>query len=58
MRFGCVSTVSALLEAGANVNVVNAHGLVPLHFAVVGGHKMIIEMLLFHGADFDAGCCN
>ena len=30
-------------------------GFVPLHFASLGGHRMVVQFLLEHGATVDAG---
>lgn len=51
---GNVDTVKSLLSRGVNVNVRDVYGQVPLHHAVVKGHKKIVELLIHKGANIDA----
>jgi len=49
---GLLGTMQALIEAGANVNVLSAdRRSTPLHFAAGMGHLPCVEVLLRHGAD-------
>ena len=43
--------IRLLLEAGADVNGTDDHGLVPLHYAVHFGDEDYVALLLAHGAD-------
>ncbi len=43
-----------LLDAGAQVNVVQADDFTPLHEAAQNGQREMVELLLAHGADRDA----
>ncbi|XP_072155100.1 uncharacterized protein [Bemisia tabaci] len=49
--YGSKATVACLIDAGANVNSMNAYGTTPLHDAVNRGDREIVEELLKHGAD-------
>lgn len=42
------------LGPGTDFNAPQAHGLVPLHWAVQGGKSGLLEYLLAHGADVNA----
>ena len=44
----------ALLRAGAKAQVVNRHGVTPLHLAATNGNAAMIEQLLAAGADANA----
>lgn len=50
VRSDSISTVQALVENGAMVNVVDREGLTPLHMAVRHGNFEIVEYLLDKGA--------
>ncbi len=50
-RQGHETAVKALLDAGANVNQVNAEGTSPLLIAVINGHFDLAVELLDNGAD-------
>jgi ankyrin repeat protein len=50
-NMGDVETLARLLDAGANVNDLDAQGQTPLHAAVRAGQVPAIEWLLAHGAD-------
>lgn len=43
--------VNILLEAGADVNMANAHGNTPLFVAAQNGHDVVVITLLQAGAD-------
>jgi ankyrin repeat protein len=43
-----------LFDAGAAVDTRDNRGETPLHWAIQGGHKQIVEWLLDHGADIHA----
>lgn len=43
-----------LIEAGANVNAVQADGITPLMGAAQNGNLQIVQLLLEHGADVNA----
>ena len=49
-----LATVKALVEAGANVNVLNANSWTPLHYSVQKGFPDITKYLIEHGADINA----
>jgi ankyrin repeat protein len=51
-----METVKLLLEAGADVNAVQAGGFTPLHQAAAAGKLDMIALLLEHGARRDARC--
>ena len=42
-----------LIEAGANLNEPNAHGLIPLHLAVQNGFNEMTSLLVQNGADLN-----
>jgi ankyrin repeat protein len=48
---GCIASVRALLEAGANVQDNDIHGYTSLHYAAKGGYCRIAALLLQHGED-------
>ena len=48
--WGHPDAVSALLDAGADVNIENDDGLTPLFFAVRKGHTQVVQVLLDRGA--------
>ncbi|KAK7485627.1 hypothetical protein BaRGS_00023076 [Batillaria attramentaria] len=52
--FGHAKVVSVLLEAGADVNVINSTGDTPLHRAAYTGREDVVGLLLEHGADITA----
>jgi hypothetical protein len=57
---GDVRAVYARIQAGADVNGVDAAGFTPLHRAAAGGNTHVLELLLGAGADVNprdaAGC--
>eukprot|EP00050_Salpingoeca_kvevrii_P021195 m.107624 g.107624 ORF g.107624 m.107624 type:complete len:155 (-) comp9226_c0_seq8:278-742(-) len=49
---GNAELVTQLLQTGANINRPGGHAKnSPLHFAAIGGHGAVVELLLAHGAD-------
>lgn len=52
-RVGSVETTRLLVEAGADINAVDRHGLTPLHKAVQGGQKSVIDSLLDNGVNIN-----
>ena len=42
-----------LIEAEADINTRNAHGLVPLHLAAQNGHLVLSQILVQAGTDLD-----
>lgn len=51
---GCIDTVTALIQAGAPVNIVGElhhEDASPLRAAIDGGHVQVVELLLKNGAD-------
>ena len=48
---GQVSKVRALLERGAEINVVDGKGNTPLHLAARNGHELFVLELLGRNAD-------
>jgi hypothetical protein len=53
-RFGAVSALRSLLDAGAKVDMANAKGATPLHFAVKHGNEECAEILLKAGAALES----
>jgi ankyrin repeat protein len=55
VRAGDAAVVERLLrENGQGINELDGHGHTPLHWAVFGGYKEIVQLLLAHGADPNA----
>ena len=52
--FGAANSLKALLEAGADVALVDAQGGIALHSAVVGGSVAVISLLLNAGSNIEA----
>ncbi len=52
---GSLEEVKAFLNNGENVDVKDKHGMTPLYYAAVNGHKNVCEYLISQGADVDAG---
>ena len=50
--------VKALLNAGADPNITNQHGMTPLFSASINGHAELITELLKKGADVNIQCNN
>lgn len=50
---GNIEEVKEILATGENINVRDAIGLSPLHYAVKSNRKDIVELLLENGADID-----
>jgi len=48
---GARAIVEALLEKGADINLLNGQGFAPLHVAFGAGHPAIAEFLLSRGAN-------
>ena len=49
---GCLSSVEAIISAGANVNATDRiHENTPLHWAAIGGDISILDVLFRSGAD-------
>jgi ankyrin repeat protein len=48
-----LSNVTALLQAGADVNTEDENGSSPLHYAAYKGHANVVALLLTHGAYID-----
>mmetsp|Transcript_78493 Transcript_78493/g.138211 ORF Transcript_78493/g.138211 Transcript_78493/m.138211 type:complete len:485 (+) Transcript_78493:89-1543(+) len=53
-RVGRVAEVQRLLKAGAGVNLPDEHGWTPLHWAAIGCHLDVTQVLIQFGADLDA----
>lgn len=51
---GNLARVKQLLGEGADVNAKDNSGLTPLHFAVIGGHEDVFELLISKGANVDS----
>lgn len=51
---GDLEEVKKLLEAGADINIVDAKGWTPLHDAVIQGHTAIVKLLIAAGANVNA----
>ena len=49
------SVAERLIERGAKVNIVDRHGLTPLHHAVTQGNTTLVQALLEKGASTSAG---
>lgn len=49
-------SVKLLLEAGCNPNINPVSGISPLHLAVQKHDKILVQMLVDHGADVNAMC--
>ncbi len=48
------AVLTALIEAGAQVNAGNDYGYLPLHYAVMAGQDKNVALLIEAGADIDA----
>jgi ankyrin repeat protein len=53
VKNGDEAIVRLLIACGAGVNKPDQEGAMPLHFAVLGGHKVITELLISAGADIN-----
>lgn len=53
---GDVQIVAALLNAGADPNIIGEDGATPIHHAASHGHCEIIRLLLAHGASPEIAC--
>ena len=52
---GNIEAINALMNAGANPNIVHANGLICIHFAVLGDRsKETLQALINHGIDVNA----
>jgi ankyrin repeat protein/beta-lactamase regulating signal transducer with metallopeptidase domain len=51
---GDLPTVKSFVGQGVSVNMKDIKGFIPLHHAVVGGHRDVVEFLIAKGADVDA----
>jgi uncharacterized protein len=51
---GEVRTVYRCLVSGVDVNGCDPDGITPLHRACGGGHTLVVELLIDHGADVNA----
>jgi ankyrin repeat protein len=52
-RKGHLENVTALIDAGADINIVNAEGIVPIQWAAENGHTQVVEALVEAGASLD-----
>ena len=50
---GYVEIVRFLLDAGADVNKMDKHGMTPLHEALKSGHDEVAEVLKSHGGEIN-----
>lgn len=50
--------MSYLIRHGASVNITDAMGMTPLHYAVLGGSLVCISLLVANGAALNAQSCN
>ena len=56
---GNIEAVKQAIADGADVNAKNdEHGMIPLHYAALDGHKEIVELLIANGADVNAKKAN
>ncbi|OEJ14463.1 hypothetical protein BFL38_06435 [Brachyspira hampsonii] len=54
VQIGNADVVAALIERGANVNVINDRGVSPLHTAIIKNQpEEVIKILLDNGADYN-----
>lgn len=53
-QMGDIAHAITLLQAGADVNYVDAAGYLPIHYACKDGHRDLVHLLLQHGSDFNA----
>ena len=54
--YGLTEIANALIEAGADLNLVNADNFTPLCNAAAWGHTEVVTILLDAGADLSAKC--
>jgi pectate lyase len=47
---GDIAKVKAFIQDGVDVNAAESRRWMPLNFAVSGGHKEVVELLIVHGA--------
>ena len=52
-RAGCVDTVKALIDAGANMELSSTTGATPLTVAAQEGQHLVVDLLLNHSADIN-----
>ena len=50
---GDLEKVKGFLESGMSPDTKNESGYIPLHYAAMGGHKDIVELLINKGGDID-----
>ncbi len=50
---GFEKSTEALLDGGANPDILDSGGEPPMKMAIVSGHKHVVELLLDHGASVD-----
>ncbi len=56
--FGLTKVVQILLELGNDVNQLDGLGTTPLHWAIIGKHNTMLELLFEHGANANAEIVN
>jgi ankyrin repeat protein len=52
--FGLTDAMLKLIEKGADIELKDSSGAMPLHWAARGGHKAVVFLLLEKGANIDA----
>ena len=55
--YGCLEAVKYLVENGADMNIPNKHGSLPMHIAIIGDKVKIVNFLIENGQDINSDLC-